>query len=236
MIYIISKLFNSLLPPGIFIIILFLASIVAKRFKWLFFVSAILLFALSTKFISNLLIYPLEKFSHKDNITPKAVVILGGGANPNDILKASPDAFKREVYGILLAKKYNLPLIFTGGEAKETKKDIKLITSICNCKIKSYFEDKSLSTYQNASFTSKLFKKLNLKKEIFLVTSAYHMKRSYYLFKHFGFKIITKPVGFFYSPNYKWIDYLPSANNFYISYKALHEYFGLLSLKLRGII
>ena len=236
MIYVISKLFNALLPPGIFIIILFLAGVFAKRFKWLFFFSAIMLWAISIKFVSNLLIYPLEKFSHKENITPKAVVVLGGGVNPKDILKSSPDAFKREVYGILLAQKYNLPLIFTGNEANFTKKTIQLITSTCNCNIKTYFEDKSLTTYQNASFTSKLFEKLKLKKEIFLVTSAYHMKRSYYLFKHFGFKIITKPVGFFYSPNYKWIDFLPSANNFYISYKALHEYFGLLSLKIRGII
>jgi uncharacterized SAM-binding protein YcdF (DUF218 family) len=44
-----------------------------------------------------------------------------------------------------------------------------------------------------SKFTAKLFEKLHLKKEIFLVTSAYHMKRSIKLFKYFGFKLIPKP-------------------------------------------
>ena len=238
--YVISKLFTYLiLPPGIFIIILFLASFYAKKFKKLFFFSALLLFALSNKFVSNLLIYPLENNFLKDDITPKAVVVLGGGVNPNDVLKASPDAFKREVYGVLLAKEYNLPFIFSGGgkinEAENIKKDIEFITKTCNCNLTTYYESNSLDTYQNAKFTAKLFEKLNIKKEIFLVTSAYHMKRSIKLFKHFGFKVIPKPVGFFYNPNYTYFDILPNAGSFNVSYKALHEYFGLLSLILRGI-
>ena len=238
MMYIISKLFTSFfLPPGIFIIILFLAGIFTKRFRWIFFTSAITLWAISTAFVSNLLIYPLENITYKDNISPKAVVVLGGGVNPADTIKATPDAFKREMYGILIAKKHNLSLIFTGGgeinEAKAVKKDIKLITSTCNCQIKTYFEDKALNTYQNALFTSKLFKKLHLKKEIFLVTSAYHIKRSIMLFKKFGFKIIPKPVGFFYNPQYTWLDIFPDAYNFYISYRAIHEYFGMIKAYFR---
>jgi uncharacterized SAM-binding protein YcdF (DUF218 family) len=238
--FIISKLFTYLfLPPGIFIFILLLASIYAKKFKKLFLVSALILYLISIKPISNMLLLPLESFSHKDNITPNAVVVLGGGVNPIDKLHASADAFKREVYGILIAKENSVPLIFTGGgidnEAKYVKKDIKLITSTCNCDLKTYFESSSKDTYENAKYTSELFKKLKLKKEIFLVTSAYHMKRAYKLFKHFGFKIITKPVGFLKKPiNSTW-DFFPSANSFYKSYKAIHEYFGILSLKLRGI-
>ena len=242
MIYVISKLFTYLfLPPGIFIFILIFAGIFAKKFKWLFFTSALSLYLLSNKFISNILLFPLENVKYKDNITPKAVVVLGGGTNPFDKLKTSPDAFKREVYGLLLAKKYDLPFIFTGGgikinEATNIKKDINLITKTCGCKIKTYFENKSLDTYENAKYTAKLFKKLNLKKEIFLVTSAYHMKRSIALFKHFGFRLIAKPVGFFYNPNYTIWDILPHEGAFHASYKAIHEYFGLISLKLRGII
>nr|WP_236617395.1 YdcF family protein [Lebetimonas sp. JS032] len=94
----------------------------------------------------------------------------------------------------------------------------------------------SLDTYENAKFTSKVFKKLHLKKEIFLVTSAFHMKRAIKLFKHFGFKIIPKPVGFYYKPYYTVWDIFPKEDAFHKSYKAIHEYFGLLSLTLRGII
>jgi uncharacterized SAM-binding protein YcdF (DUF218 family) len=241
MIFVISKLFTYLiLPPGIFIIILIIAGIYAKKLKWLFYLSALTLYLLSNKFISNLLIYPLEHNYYKDNITSKAVVVLGGGINPNDVFSASPDAFKREVYGLVLAKKYDLPFIYTGGgikikEADFIKKDVELIKKICNCKIKDFYERNSLDTYENAKYTSKVFEKLKLKKEIFLVTSAYHMKRAIKLFKHFSFKIIPKPIGFFYEHYYTIWDIFPNEENFHKSYKAIHEYFGLLSLILRGI-
>ena len=237
--YVISKLFTYLiLPPGIFIIILIIATIFAKKLKWLFAISALLLYLLSNKFIANMLLLPLEKITYKDNITPKAVVVLGGGANPKGILKAYPDAFKREVYGVLLAKKYNLPFVFTGGglkikEADLIKDDINMFNKICNCNIKAYYEKNSLDTYQNAKFTAKLFDKMYLKKEIYLVTSAYHMKRSIMLFKHFGFKIIPKPIGFFYNPSYTIWDIFPNEGAFNKSYKAIHEYFGILSLWIR---
>jgi len=235
--FIISKLFTYLfLPPGIFILILLFAGFMAKRFKWLFFLSALFLYLISTKFVANLLLYPLENNLRKDNITPKAVVVLGGGVNPIDKLKAMPDAFKREVYGLLLAKKYNLPFIFTGGgnkikEANYIKDDINLFKTICSCNVKDYYENRSLTTYENAKYTAELFKKLHLKKEIFLVTSAYHMKRAIINFKKFNFKIIPKPVGFLYKPYYKFLDIFPQEKEFHKSYKAIHEYFGLIKAK-----
>jgi uncharacterized SAM-binding protein YcdF (DUF218 family) len=239
--FIISKLFTYLcLPPGIFVIILFLAGFYAKKAKYIFFSAAVLLWAISTKFVANLLLYPLERNFQSDSIKPKAVVVLGGGANPNDVLKAYPDAFKREIYGLLIAKKENLPFIFTGGgihktkEAQCVKKDINLITKTCDCKIKTYYESKSLDTYQNAKYTSALFKKLKIPKKIYLVTNAYHMKRAIILFKKFGFKIIPKPVGFYYNDEYDVWCILPSMGSFYSSYKAIHEYFGLLKATILG--
>jgi uncharacterized SAM-binding protein YcdF (DUF218 family) len=239
--FVVSKLFTYLfLPPGIFIIILIFAGIFAKKLKWLFYISALTLYLLSNKFVANLLLYPLEHNYKKDYIKPKAVVVLGGGVNPNDELKAYPDAFKREIYGLILSKKYNLPFVYTGGgikikEADFIKKDVELIKKICKCNIKDFYERNSLDTYENAKYTAILFKKLKLKKEIFLVTSAYHMKRAEKLFKHFGFKVIPKPAGFFYKPYYTFWDVFPKEENFHKSYRALHEYFGLLSLMIRKI-
>ena len=238
--FIISKLFTYLfLPPGIFVIILFLAAIFTKKAKFIFFSAAVLLWAISTKFIANALLYPLEHNYKSDNITPSAVVVLGGGTNSEDVLKAMPDAFKREVYGLLIAKQENLPLVFTGGGIQKTKeainvtKDINLITKTCGCDIKTYYEGKSLNTYQNAELTAKLFERLNLSKKIYLVTSAYHMKRSIILFKKFGFEIIPKPAGYFYNKEYTVWDIFPQMNYLYYSYKAIHEYFGLILAYIR---
>jgi len=71
---------------------------------------------------------------------------------------------------------------------------------------------------------------------IFLVTSAYHMKRAVKLYNHFGFTVIPAATGFKISnrPKNSWA-YLPNMKAFKQSYTALHEYAGLLSLTLRGI-
>jgi len=240
MMYVASKLFTYLfLPPGIFVFVLILAGFFAKRFKALFFTGAFALYLISIYPFASLLLKPLESFSKKEALNPSSVVFLGGGVFTRDKIHAAPDAFKREMYAILLAKKYSLPLVFTGGgkpnEAEWIKKDIDLITQTCGCKIKTFYESRSLNTFQNAKFTSTLFDSLNLPKDIYLVTNAYHMKRAYTLFKHFGFKITTMPVGYYSKNNFTFWDFFPNAGAFEASYKAIHEYFGILSLKLRGL-
>jgi uncharacterized SAM-binding protein YcdF (DUF218 family) len=63
------------------------------------------------------------------------------------------------------------------------------------------------------------------------------MKRSLMIFKHFGFEVIPKPVGFIINKNhnYNFYDFLPQMGALNNSYKAIHEYFGILSLFIRGI-
>jgi uncharacterized SAM-binding protein YcdF (DUF218 family) len=238
--YIISKLFTYLfLPPSIFIWGLIIATIVAKRFKFLFITLGIIFYLLSIKPISNLLLSPLEDIP---NSKQKAdiVVVLSGGSNLNDILKSAPDAFKRLTYGIILAKQKNIPLIFTGGginkpsEADNAKKDIELFEKTFNFRLKTYYENKALDTVENTKYTKELIKKEHLSNKIYLVTSAYHMKRSIIIFKHFGFDVVAKPVGFLVDKTYTFYDFLPNMNFLNYSYKAIHEYFGILSLLLRG--
>ena len=239
--YILSKLFTYLfLPPSIFIWLLVLSGFLVKKFKPLFFGGAILFYLLSIKPITNLLLTPLENIEIP-NKKGELVVVLSGGSNQNDILKSAPDAFKRLTYGIILAKQENLPLLFTGGgiikptEAEMAKKDINLFQKTFNFKLKTYYEDKALDTVENSKFSLKLINKENLSKNIYLVTSAYHMKRSIIIFKHFGFNVIPKPVGFFVEKRvYNFYDLLPNMGNLYKSYKAIHEYFGILSLWVRG--
>ena len=236
--YLLSKLFTYLfLPPGIFIIALFVASWYARKFKWLFFSLAVIFYLLSIKPIANLLLTPLESISFS-NTKADAVVVLAGGSNYSGVIKAYPDAFKREFYAFYLAQNKNLPLIFTGGgkgkqsEADSAKSDFKLLQKLSNSKLSIYYENKSLNTKQNAKFTAQLFKKLKLSKNIYLVTSAYHMKRAIIYFKSVGFKVIPKAVNFKVEKAYNFYDYLPNINNFKNSYLAIHEYIGILVAKI----
>jgi uncharacterized SAM-binding protein YcdF (DUF218 family) len=237
--FVISKLFNYFfLPPGIFIVLLFLAAFLVKRFKTLFFISALIFWFISTRLGANLLIMPLENIQSCGNFKPSAVVILGGGVNKDSFYKAFSDAFKREIYAINIAKEKNLPIVFCGGgmeglsEAKAFLSDLNKTYPKFNNKI--YLEEKSLNTEQNAKNCAKLFKDNNLTKNIFLVTSAYHIKRAKLYFEKEGFKTILKPIGFSMQKVSKIYDFLPNINSLEVSVKALHEYVGLLYFILKN--
>ena len=237
MVYVVSKLFTYIfLPPGVFVLILFLAFLFSKRFKILFLLSAVSLYLLSITPVKDFLVKPLENL-RADNSTARAVVVLGGGTNARGVIRLNSESFERLVFGLILAKRYGVPLIFSGGgykfnESESARHDLyKLCSQFC-CSVKVYFDNRSLNTYQNAEFTEELFRRFNLSKDIFLVTSAYHMKRAVILFKHFGFSVHPRPIGFLYEGKYNFFDYLPKIKNLYESYKAIHEYFGILSLKI----
>jgi uncharacterized SAM-binding protein YcdF (DUF218 family) len=240
MVYIVSKIFTYLLlPPGIFIILLILASF--KKFKYLFLISGLLFYFISTDYEANLLNKPLEKDYYKipKNISCKSVVVLSGGSNKNDTIKTSTDAFKRLVYGLEISSINHLPLIFTGGgiknytEADAAKGDIENLEKAFKFNVKVYYENRAKDTVENAKLTKELIQKNNLSNNICLVTSSYHMKRSEIIFKHFKFKVTPMATGFNIKENKKF-SLFPKEGNFHKSYQAIHEYFGILSLLLRG--
>jgi len=231
--FIISKIFTAFfLPPGIFVLALFILAFFSKYKKTLISLG-IILWVLSIKITSNILLYPLKNIPTSKE-KAKYVVVLGGGAVSKDVFLSSPHQFKRLVYGVSIANKENIPLIFSGGgkgESKAVINDIKRLENSFNFKIRYYIENKSKNTKENAYFTAKLFKKLNFHKKIYLVTSAWHMKRAMIDFKKAGFKVITKPTDFLSDYNYQWFDFLPNMESLYKSYLAIHEYIGILKAK-----
>lgn len=247
MIYFFSKIFTYIfLPPGIFIAALFAAYVYAKKFKKIFLSLALLFWFLSTDFAPYILLNPLEsKVFKKSGSNPVAVVVLGGGEEKGvKSFPTMPGATERILKGMILAYQKDLPLIYTGCENLNAKKSIEEINSGFNLgfsfgkalKPKSYIiEGKSKNTYQNAKYTKELFKRFGIENpDIYLVTSAYHMPRSYKIFNRFGFKII--PVKTDYKVGKIDIDFwsiFPKMKNLRNSYLAIHEYFGLLSLILR---
>ncbi len=237
--YMLSKVFTYIfLPPGIFILILFLGAIYASKKKLLFLFSAIIFYALSITPISNYLLEPLESFSLNETSNPKAIVILSGGANKNDFFKAYADPFKREVYGFYLAKESRLPIVFSGAgeqnESKLAKEDFEKLSKMSSFNPKIFYENSSLNTEQNAKFTAKLFEEKNISKSIILVTSAYHMKRASFWFKSNSFQIVTKPINKLVQEP-KSFSYLPNMRALFNSYRAIHEYCGLLLFAIKEV-
>jgi uncharacterized SAM-binding protein YcdF (DUF218 family) len=205
---------------------------------------------LSTTFIGTKLITPLENAYTQPKTIPSdldAVVVLSGGNNlgaPN--IPVIAGAFKRTMYALMLAKKENLPLIFSGGfsESDAAKETLMQINNMLDLNITTpktyhkqfllYFEDKSLDTYENARFTKELFASFGIDKpKILLVTSAFHMPRAMLLFKQSGFTALPAPTDYKAS-SLKHFAFLPSITGLRLSYFALHEYVGYLRYLLKN--
>ena len=233
-----------LLPPGIFILALFAAAYRCKRYRTPFIVIAILFYLLSTRLVGVWLAKPLENAYAPPASLPKtidAIVVPGGGnylGTPN--LPLLEGNMKRLLYGIMLAKKYNLPIIYTGGyrdpaAVTETVHELNEMLDLNLTMPKKfvhhfslYLETESRNTHENALFTKAFLHKAGISKpQICLVTSAFHMRRANMIFQKVGFQTIPAPTDFkaVLAANLNW---LPETNALQLSYLALHEYLGYL--------
>lgn len=182
--------------------------------------------------------YTFYPVSH-ENID--AVVVLGGGNYQNTPnLPLEEGTFKRLMYGIMLAKKYNLPLLFTGGhkDPVAVKQSVIELNQTLDINLTMptqfkhtfalYLEEKSKNTHENALFSMELLRHETAKQpKIYLVTSAFHMPRAKMIFEKVGFSAIPAPTDFkaAYASHF---NYLPSTSGLQLSYLALHEYLGYL--------
>ena len=94
-------------------------------------------------------------------------------------------------------------------------------------------EQRSRDTAGNAKFTAQLAREHGVRR-ILLVTSAVHMPRAELLFRNAGLQVVPVPVpeG---APRLTWRErWLPSPGALWRSGRALKEYAGLLSVRLRS--
>lgn len=251
-----------LLPPGLIVALLVAAFALGCRKRRkpalvLAGIGALLMYALSARAVSDLLILPLE-----DRYPPLAlqaggggataggavpaafakapVVVLGGGSvdrSPEEGMRASlcPEPEKRLVYGLKVARELRRPLIFSGGRVWQGK-DIESEADAARTFIARYsggvaasYDDLSRTTRENARFAARL----SGSPSVILVTSAYHMPRAVLSFRKEGLSVLPAPTD--YKANrspYAIADFLPTSEAFANSYKALHEYLGLVGYSL----
>ena|GEM_PF-837185 len=254
MIYIISKIFTAFfLPPGLFITILAALAFFTKRFRWLLAAAALLLYGLSIHPVADRLLasYEAPFISTRLPDHADAVVTLGGGNMRGTPIPLMDESFKRAIYGLGIAKKMDIPVIVSGNGEDGYNEFLALLDSLKTLQpilkadlnvsdhITDHFaiigETKSCDTYENAQLTMKMIDK----KEpvIIIVTSAYHMKRALKLFRLAGAKnLYPAAINFYANDNKKGVrltDFLPSIWALLNSYRAMHEFFGSIKVKLR---
>jgi uncharacterized SAM-binding protein YcdF (DUF218 family) len=243
--YHLQNAFISLItPPGVFVLLFFATAIYAKKYKKFFLVTASIFYALSTYFVGNILVKPIETPYNTPLVEEKVdgVVVLGGGHYPGSAnLAVGEGSFKRVVYAIMLSKKYDLPLIFAGAdeELKAAKSTISELNHTLDLNLSNHSNDRiedhfsiiytknSANTIQNAMRSIDFFKSAHIENpKIYLVTSATHMKRAKAVFEDFEFTVIPAATDFKTRSDSCYCFYYPSIEGLSLSYHAMHEALG----------
>ncbi len=209
----------------------------------------IIFFMTGNGFISKLLLKNLESFNVTTAQQPvwqqsNAIVILGGGTTKvgetTDIIP-SMLSYSRIYQGArlyYLCKKtgFKCVIIVSGGDVTHTGtseavvyKSALMQLNISDSDIK--IEPQSKNTFQNAQFIRDILKKEKFE-QVYLVTSALHLKRALLYFSYFG--IDAKPAPSDYVKPKKTI--APSSYNFAITDFALHEYTGIMQFHLYNFL
>jgi uncharacterized SAM-binding protein YcdF (DUF218 family) len=176
------------------------------------------------------------------NDPPQAVVILSG--DETDIVIDGHPAerighftLEREVAGVLLARRTNLPILVTGGIVDPG--DPSLAAMMADSLRQDFgiapkwTEARSQDTWQNAQFSAAILRAANIH-AIYLVTHAWHERRSLIAFRATGLICTAAPVPLDAPPRLVFHNLLPHVSGWEESYFALHEWLGILWYSLRA--
>ncbi|RUM41387.1 MAG: YdcF family protein [Desulfurobacterium sp.] len=243
--FILSKLFTFLfLPPGIFVVLILIGIVLLLINKRkigivILTLTATLIYLLSIEPVKDRILLPLENaFPY-----PEAIVVLGGGKishSPAEEMKAAvaPQVAKRLYTAFKVWKRIKKPLVVSGGKVFNEKAEPessamkRFLTNLGIPDREVIEDDRSRNTFQNGIFTYEILSKRGIKK-ICLVTSAYHMPRSYRIFKSAGFSVIPVPADYRVDrDSYNWSDYFPQMEDLYDSFLGIHEYVGIVYFEL----
>ncbi len=187
--------------------------------------------------------YPILQAEDFKVLKPNtAIVVLGAGntvqAEYQYKKTVSDVALHRIHYGAYLQGKTQFPLILSGGKTNPNIafSEAELMAEVLreNFNRKSdYLENQSLNTADESRLLKPVLKQKHWE-QILLVTNAWHMPRSVYIFQCAGVRVIPAPMGHYvYGPGYALISYFPNMDALAASSIAVHEYLGLIWYRLR---
>lgn len=247
----IKMLFGALLLPPTNVLLLFGLAAVFRRRRWslgLTVFAGFLLLAQCLPPIAGALIATLEDRAGNvltDPAGAQAIVILGSGIALDAREYGGDTANERSLvrlrYGATAARRFNLPVLVTGGTPlTATRSEADVISDILEQEFLvpvRWRETQSLDTADNAQMSAELLRPAGIRRVI-LVTQAFHMPRAQRLFEDAGLEVVPAPTDFKKGSEkaLTLTDWLPSARALYTTYYALHEWMGLAWFEMtRGL-
>lgn len=255
-----SKLLPIFVYPASLSGILLALAVATRRPAWrkrLLLGALLLIWLGGNGWVANALVKSLEWRYLPGDPLPEAgaIVVLGGGTQPRQFPRPSPEvdgAGDRVIYAARLFREGKAPLVVvTGGRlpwssaAQGADAEMADLLAFMGVPPEAMLlEGRSANTYENAVFTKELLEPLGITR-IILVTSALHMPRAAAVFAKQGFEVIPAPTDFSVTlpdealpfrqawPNYLF-DLFPTADNLSETTLAMKEYLGILTYRVRG--
>ena len=251
--FVIKKLIAPfLLPPGIFVLILFYLAFrgwVRKRgaAAGTAFLLGLVLWLSATSPAAVFLSRGLEnRHPLPDDIAGDVIILLGGGyfdraEDLTGIGFPAGDMAGRLITAARLQRRLNLPLILASGQVSRHTQagaliDQRILVDLGVPAGRLHAETMSRDTAENAFYSRKICDREGYRRPI-LVTSALHLPRAVRLFEAVGLEVLPVPAyrRTWATQRFDWRSWLPSAAALSVTSAALHERLGLLYYRLRPI-
>ncbi len=171
---------------------------------------------------------------------PAAIVVLSGDSLSSPSI---PGGFtvggltlRRLQTAATLHRRTGLPILVTGGPVPRHAPPLaELMAQSLRTDFRvevRWLERKSLDTWENARFTAEVLKEAGIT-SIYLVTDAWHMRRSLLAFAPTGLRVTAAPNPLQRPLSLTTTDFIPSVSSWMVAYFALHEWVGLVWYSIR---
>ncbi len=235
---------SLLLPPLLLVLLALAGGLLALRRRGLgallVLLSSGLILFLATPFAAGHLLASLETGFDRPtdpNNPPRAVIILSGDA-AHDLsgLQPGPLTLERMAAGVRLARARNLPVLVTGGRFSPSDPPIAQVMAEALAADFAlpprWIEPEAHDTRENALLSAEILRRDGIT-AAWLVTHAWHMRRSLEAFDRAGLAVVPAPVRIDRVPDGRLTDWLPRADHLGDSWFALREWAGRLVYRLR---
>lgn len=194
---------------------------------------------LSLPIVSIVLLASLDGPAEAPGPLPGAIVVLGGDVfripdPPGAVLGSL--SLERVRAGAELQRRSGLPLLMSGGLVDDLPLTIGELMAGSMAKDFDvpvrWTEATSPTTWENAEYSAKILAAAGIRR-VYIVTHAWHMRRSLLAFRHFGMEAVAVPVRRDPWPTFRLSEFMPRTSAWVNSFYAMHEWVGLAYYSIR---
>ncbi|RCW49922.1 MULTISPECIES: YdcF family protein [unclassified Halanaerobium] len=234
---------SFVMPPGLFIVLLFILTVYliikgkSGIIKIISVIFLLIMIVLSSGIGIKILVIPLEDYADSisvEPLTPHPVAVLGGGIYYREGRGAYPGLYslQRIIKAYKIHNLHRTEIIYSGGvalgysETSEAEVAADVLENL-GMEMENFIEeDRARTTFENAEHIKQWMNDNDYDK-IYLVTSAIHMARSAAVFKSQNIDFLPVHSGYIFSHRLGYLEYLPNRGALTANLNALHEWVGL---------